>query len=94
MERMTKRPAPMPARAASAPMPRRAPLVMPEDMDDQPPMAQIEEAKRRRDMGAAYDKATKKYAKGGMTKGYASGGSASSRADGCATKGKTRGMMR
>ena len=86
MDRMMKRPAPMPARAASAPMPRRAPLVMPEDMDDQPPMAQIEEAKRRRDMEAAYERArgAKKFAKGG---------SASSRADGCATKGKTKGRF-
>jgi hypothetical protein len=39
-------------------------------------------------------KPKKAMAKGGMTKGYASGGSASARADGCATKGKTRGMMR
>ena len=83
MDRMMKRPAPMPARAASAPMPRRAPLVMTEDMDDQPPMAQIEEAKRRRDMGAAYDKATKKYAGGGSV----------TRGDGCVSKGHTKGKM-
>ncbi len=81
MDRMMNRAAPMPARAASAPMPRRrAPLVMPEDMEDQPPMAQIEEAKRRRDMGEAYDKATKKYAKGGSVRG-----------GGCEQRGKTKG---
>ena len=83
MDRMMKRPAPMPARAASAPMPRRTPLVMPEDMEDQPPMAQIEEAKRRRDMGAAYDKATKKYA----------GGGSATRGDGCVSKGHTKGKQ-
>jgi len=85
MDRMMKRPVPMPARAASAPMPRRAPLVMPEDMDDQSPMAQIEEAKRRRDMETAYERArgAKKFAKGGVT-----------RADGCVRKGHTKGTMR
>jgi hypothetical protein len=84
MDRMMKRPAPMPARAASAPMPRRAPLVMPEDMDDQPPMAQIEEAKRRRDMEAAYERSrgAKKFAKGGVTRG-----------DGCVSKGHTKGKQ-
>lgn len=70
---------------------KREPLVMPEDMDDQPPMAQIEEAKRRRDMGKSYDAATKK-ASGGMTKAYAKGGSVT-RADGCVTKGHTKGRM-
>lgn len=69
---------------------KREPLVMPEDMDDQPPMAQIAEAKRRRDMGKAYDAATKKAAGGGV-KGYAKGGV--TRADGCARKGKTKGKM-
>jgi hypothetical protein len=56
---------------------------MPEDMEDQPPMAQIEEAKRRRDMGAAYDKATKKYA----------GGGSATRGDGCVSKGHTKGKQ-
>jgi len=80
----SRRMAPAPARPASSPMPRRRPpLMMPEDMEDQPPMAQIEEAKRRRDMGEAYEKArTKKYAKGGVT-----------RADGCVKKGHTKGRM-
>ena len=64
---------------------RRVPLVMPDDMDDQPPMDQIEEAKRRRNMGTAYDRATKQS--------FAQGGSVSSRADGCAQRGKTRGKM-
>lgn len=52
--------------------PKPKALTMPEDMEDQPPMAQIEEAKRRKSMGEAYDKAVKK-AKGGSC--YATGGS-------------------
>jgi hypothetical protein len=86
MDRMMNRPMPMPARPASTPMPaRRAPLVMPEDMEDQPPMEQIREAKRRRDMEAAYERArgAKKFANGGVTRG-----------DGCARKGHTKGTMR
>jgi hypothetical protein len=65
------------------PMAKREPLEMPEDMEDQPPEAQIEEAERRRKMRKAYDKMTKQsYAKGGVT-----------RADGCITKGHTKGRM-
>jgi hypothetical protein len=60
--------------------PKRTALVMPEDMEDQPPMAQIEEATRRRDMGRAYDRASKPFAKGGSI-------------DGCAQRGKTKGRM-
>ena len=71
------------------PMAKRAPLVMPEDMEDQPPLEQIREAKRRKGMQEAYDETTVKKAKGGMTKGYAKGGSI----DGCAQRGKTKGKV-
>ena len=45
----------------------------------------VEEAKRRRDMEAAYERSrgAKKFAKGGVT-----------RADGCVRKGHTKGTMR
>ena len=64
------------------PMAKRAPLEMPEDMEDQPPMEQIREAKRRRDMGKAYDAATQKKAKGGSVRG-----------GGIEQRGKTRGRF-
>ena len=59
------------------PMAKEAPLDIPEDMADQPPAAQIEEAKRRRAATKGYEK---KYAKGGVTRG-----------DGCCSKGHTKG---
>ena len=71
------------------PMARRAPLEIPEDMADQPPMEQIREAKRRKGMQEAYDETTVRKAKGGMTSCYAKGG----KIDGCAQRGKTRGKM-
>ena len=71
------------------PMARRAPLEIPEDMADQPPMEQIREAKRRKGMQEAYDETTVRKAKGGMC--HAKGGV--TRADGCAQRGKTRGRM-
>ena len=67
-------------------------LPMPDDMEDQPVMEKIREAKRRRGMQEAYDETTVKKAKGGATKGYAKGGSV--RGDGCAQRGKTKGTMR
>jgi hypothetical protein len=73
------------------PMAKRAPLVMPEDMEDQPPLEQIREAKRRKGMQEAYDETTVRKATGGMTKGYAKGGV--TRADGCVSKGHTKGRM-
>ena len=74
------------------PMARRVPLEIPDDMEDQPVMEKIREAKRRRGMQEAYDETTVKKAKGGATKGYAKGGSV--RGDGCAQRGKTKGTMR
>jgi hypothetical protein len=74
------------------PMAKRAPLVMPEDMEDQPPLEQIREAKRRKGMQEAYDETTVRKATGGMTKGYSKGGSVT-RADGCVKKGHTKGRM-
>ena len=74
------------------PMARRAPLEIPEDMADQPPMEQIREAKRRKGMQEAYDETTVRKAKGGMTNCYAKGGV--TRADGCIKKGHTQGKMR
>lgn len=71
------------------PMARRAPLEIPEDMEDQPVMEKIREAKRRRGMQEAYDETTVKKAKGGMT--YAKGGSV--RGDGICQRGHTKGRM-
>lgn len=51
------------------PMAKREPLVMPDDMDDQPPSAQFEEADRRRKAAKGYERSSKGYAKGGSVKG-------------------------
>lgn len=71
------------------PMAKREPLVIPDDMEDQPVMEKIREAKRRRGMQEAYDETTVRKAKGGMC--YGKGGV--TRADGCAQRGKTKGRM-
>ena len=65
------------------PMARRAPLEIPEDMEDQPIMEKIREAKRRKGMQEAYDETTVKKAKGGSV----------TRGDGCCQKGHTKGKV-
>lgn len=64
------------------PMARRESLEIPEDMEDQPIMEKIREAKRRRGMQEAYDETTVRKAKGGAVRG-----------GGCEMRGKTRGRM-